>query len=121
MTVIFYHSLEDPDSTPDTEWKEHTSTPGKLNAEKHWVWVYAEYGGTMIDSVVGIRVLINGEEVAGDYHQPELASQYKAFSTMIEVEPPVDDSLYTISLEYHAMIVPQVALVRRVRFMVMQE
>ncbi len=121
MTVIFYQSKEAPDSTPNTSWTEHASKQGTLNARKHWVWVYAEYGGTETDSVVGIRVLINGTEVARDYHQPELANQYKAFSTMVEVEPSVGGELHTVSLEYRAVVAPQVALVRRVRLMVMQE
>ena len=121
MTVIFCHSLEAPASTPNTAWTERASKQGTLNARKHWVWIYAEYGGTEIDSVVAVRVLINGTEVAGDYHQPKLANQYKAFSTMVEVEPPVDGELHTVSLEYRAVVVPQVALVRRVRLMVMQE
>ncbi|MBA7612110.1 hypothetical protein ES703_19344 [subsurface metagenome] len=110
MTVIFYQSLEAPASTPNTAWTERASKQGTLNARKHWVWVYAEYGGTETDRVVAVRVLINGAEVAGDYHKPELANQYKAFSTMIEVEPPVDGSLYTVSLEYRAVVAPQVAL-----------
>jgi len=121
MTVIFYQSKEAPASTPNTDWTEHASKQGTLNAQKHWIWVIAEYGGTRTDSIVAIRVLIDGEEKGGDYHQPELANQYKAFSTMVEVEPPVDGELHTVSLEYRAVVAPQVALIRRVRLMVMQE
>lgn len=121
MTVIFYASAEAPDSTSNIAWTERASKQGLLNARKHWVWVYAEYGGVETDKKVAVRVLINGEEVAGDYHQPELSSQYKAFSTMIEIEPSADKSPCSVALEYRAVGSPQTALVRRVRLMVMQE
>ena len=39
----------------------------------------------------------------------------------VEIEPPVDDTLYTVSIEYVAVSSPQTALIRRVRLMVMQE
>jgi len=121
LTVIFYASAEAPESTTNTTWTERASKQGLLRARKHWLWVYAEYGGIQIDKNVAIRVLINGEEVAGDYHQPGISNQHKSFSTMIEIEPLADESSYTVSLEYRAVGSPQTALVRRVRLMVMQE
>ena len=121
MTVIFYASAEAPDSTTNTTWTERANKSGVLNAQKHWLWVYAEYGGVQINKKVAIRVLLDGVEMAGDYHQPEIASQYKAFMTMIELEPIVEDKLHTVSLEYRCVGSPQTALVRRVRLMVMQE
>lgn len=121
MTVILYDSVEDPAQESTSGWTQRASKQGLLNAQKHWVWIYAEYGGLQTNRNVGIRVLINGTEVASDYHTPGISGEYKAFSTLIEVEPPVDNSLYTVALEYGFAVGPQTALVRRVRLMVMQE
>ncbi len=121
MTVMFYDSAETPAQTSTPGWTQRAAKQGNLNARKHWVWVYAEYGGAQTDRAVGIRVLINNVEVASDYHTPEVSDEYKSFMTMVEVEPQVDDTPYTVALEYGFAAGPQTALVRRVRLMVMQE
>ena len=121
MTVIFYASLEAPSSTTNTTWTDHVSKSGILNARPHWLWVYAEYGGINTNRNVAIRVLINGMEIAFDYHQPSVSGEYRSFSTMAEVTPLSDGSLYTATLQYVAQASPQTALIRRARLMLMQQ
>jgi len=121
VTVIFYDSAEAQAQTSVSGWTQRAAKQGNLNAQKHWVWVYAEYGGTQTNRNVGIRVLINDKEEASDYHTPEISGEYKAFSTMVAVDPLVDDAPHTIALEYGFATGPQTVLVRRVRLMVMQE
>ena len=121
MTVIFYDSVEAPSSTTSTSWVDHVSKSGNLNAQKHWLWVYAEYGGTLTNRNVAIRVTVNGSEVAFDYHEPSESGEYKAFNMMGEIDVPVDDSPYTVVLQYVSQHSSQTALIRRVRLMLMQE
>ena len=121
MTVIFYESVEALASTDISGWTERASKGKTLNARKHWLWVYAEYGGMQTNRPIGIRVKINGSEVASDYHTPEISGEYKSFSMMYELDNAVEATLYTASLEYGFATGPQTVLVRRVRLMVMQE
>lgn len=121
MTVILYESVESPAQTSASGWTQRASKSGTLNARKHWIWVYAEYGGNQTNRPVGIRVLVDSVEVASDYHTPEISGEYRSFMTMIEIEPLVDNTPCTVALEYGFATVPQTALVRRVRLMVMQE
>lgn len=121
MTVIFYASSENPSSTSSTTWVNHVSKSGSLNAQKHWVWVYAEYGGIATNRNVAIRVTVNGSEVAFDYHQPTDAGEYESFMTMVEIEPPANNTPYTVILQYVSQHASQTALIRRARIMLMQE
>ena len=121
MTVIFYASAESPSSTVSTSWVDHVSKSGLLNARKHWLWVYAEYGGNNTNRNVAIRVTVNGSEIAFDYHEPSVSGEYQAFMTMYELDSPTNDFPCNVVLQYVAQSIPQTALIRRARLMLMQE
>ena len=121
MTLIFYDSVEQVQShTGDANWLQVASKTGHLNAREHMLWVYAEYGGTVTNRTVHVRVLLDGVEKSSDYHLPETANEYKAFSTFGLFSPAVEGD-HTISLEIRGGHASQTVGVRRVRLAVMQE
>jgi hypothetical protein len=119
MTVMFYESLEDVQNETVTAWTEVASKSGILRVTGNFLQLYAEYGGSVIDVPVGIRVLINGVEKGFDHHAPIIAGLYKAYSVFGVIEPSVAAE-YTISLEVRALDTGQTVNVRRIRLKVQQ-
>ena len=118
--MVFYNSLEPEASTVGVAWVERASKTGTLRDRPHWLWIYAEYSGTLTNRGVAVKVLVNGSEVAIDQHVPDESKGYRSFSTLVEINPPTSGS-YTVSIEYRALHSSQTAWIRRVRLMVMQQ
>ena len=121
MTLIFYDSAEQVQShTGDTNWLQVASKTGALNTREHILWVYAEYGGTVTNRTVHMRVLLDGVERGYDYHTPETANDYRAFSVFGLLAPPIEGD-HTISVEIRGGHASQTVGVRRIRLSIMQE
>jgi hypothetical protein len=119
MTVMFHDSAEENQSFTTQAWTQVVSKSGNLNGVANYINFYAEYGGSVVNREVGIRVLVDGVERAFDYHTPTLANQYKAFCTfgvLVLTEP----GSHTISVEVRALSAGQTVLVRRIRLMLFQ-
>lgn len=119
MTVMAYNALEGDQSFTTEVWTQVFSMVGNLRPVGNFIQVSAEYGGTVTNRNVGIRVLIDGVERSFDYHLPGLANQYKKF-TDFGILTPVSEGEHTLSIEVRALGTGQTVLVRRIRAMVFQ-
>ena len=120
MTLIFYDTVEGVQSNQGDSWFEAASKTGALNPQPHMIWVYGEYGGVLTNRTVHIRVLVDGAEKGYDYHTPDNASEYRAFSVFGMIDPSVE-GVHTISLEVRGGHSSQTVGVRRIRLAIMQE
>lgn len=119
MTVMAYNALEGGQSFSTEVWTQAFSLVGNLRPVANFIQVSAEYGGTVTNKNVGIRVLIDGVERSFDYHTPDLANQYKKFCDFGILTPDLE-ATKTLTVEVRALGVGQTVLVRRIRAMVMQ-
>ena len=121
MTVIFYDSNESEQHFNTTAWVDAASKSGFLRAQPHWLWLYCEYGGTLTNREVEVRITVNDVERAYDYHTPGKVNGYKNFSSFGQITPVVEDTEYTIRLQVKGENTAQTVNIRRIRLMVMQE
>ena len=122
MTLIFYDSNEAVQSQLGTSWLTALTKSGDLNPNKPFlVWIYAEYGGTLINRAVQIQVLLDGNERGQDYHTPETADEYKAFSVFGLIETGVLEESHSVEIRVRGGHSTQTVNVRRVRLAVMKE
>jgi len=124
MTLMFYESIEGEQSNLGATWFQAASKTGDLFPIPHLIWIYAEYGGTLINRSVQIRVLVDGEERGSSYHTPEVANEYKGYTVFGLFTPTgVEDvkEPHTISLEVRGGHPTQTVKVRRIRLAIMQE
>lgn len=119
MTLIFYDSVENEQSFTTTAWIQVASKTGHLNTTENLIWLSAEYCATAANKEVGIRVLVNGNEVSFDYHTCTLANQYRKFCDFGLLA--ATDGQYTISVEVRALTAGVTVKVRRIRLAVMQQ
>ena len=120
MTVIFYESVESEQNFNTTTWVDVATKAGFLNDQPHWLWVFCEYGGTLTNREIEIRVTVNDVERAYDHHTPEKSNGYKSFTAFGQINPPAPDTLYTVKLQVQGENTAQTINVRRIRLMVMQ-
>lgn len=121
MTVRFYDSVEAEQNFNSITWVDVASKTGSLDAVENWLWFSCEYGGTLTNREIEIRITLNDVERGYDYHTPEKTNGYKAFAVLGQISPPVDDTSYTIKLQVKGENISQTINVRRIRLMVMQE
>lgn len=119
MSVMLYDSSEDVQSYTTEVWTQVFAKTGNLRPIGNFIIASAEYGGTVTNRNVGIRVLVDGVERAFDYHLPGLASQYKKFCDFGILTPALEGE-HTLSIEVRALGTGQTVLVRRIRLMVFQ-
>jgi len=119
MTIMFYDSVATGLPITSSEWTQVSSKTGTLRATGNFIFLSSEYGGTSSNVAIGIRVLLNGNEVAFDYHMPSIANQYKKF-TDFGIYIPVAEEEVTLSIEVRALAAGQTVLTRRIRLMVQQ-
>ena len=118
ITIMFYHSVEDVQSFTSVNWAQVASKSGLLKDSENLIWVNAEYGADVANQFVGIRVLIDGNEVSMS-HTQTLAGQYVSFSPFgLYV---ATEGVHTISLEVRALNAGVTVNVRRIRLAIMQE
>ena len=119
MTVMGYHSVEGVQSFETVSWTEVATKTVSLHATGNFIHVSAEYGGTVVNREVGIRVLLDGVERSFDYHTPTLANQYRKLCDFGIYEPATTGD-HIVSLEVRAISSGQTVNVRRIRLMIMQ-
>lgn len=119
MTIMFYASSEGVQSFTSANWNQVASKSGNLNTQSHLIWVSAEYGASTANREVGIRVLIDGNEVSFDYHTCSIVNQYRKFCDF-GLYNAVEGN-HTISLEVRALTSGVTVNVRRIRLCIMQE
>lgn len=120
MTIMFYNAAEGVQSNLGDAWFEAASQAGTLSEGQHFIWVYAEYGGTQTNRTVHVRVLVDGAERGYDSHTPEASGEYKAFSVFGMLDVTVEAE-HTISLEIRGGHSAQTVSVRRIRLTIMKE
>jgi hypothetical protein len=122
MTVMFYDSAEAEQSTSSQTWTQVASKTGNLLPTRNFLHLYAEYGGSATNRIVGIRVLVDGQERGIDSHTPELSAVtggWKAYPYLDQIQP-LTEGQHTISLEVRTVGTGQTVFVRRIRLMVFQ-
>lgn len=119
MTVMMHQQFEGDQSFTTQVWTQVASKTGQLRATSNFIILSLEYGGTVVNREVGIRVLIDGIERSFDYFTPTLANQYKKFCDFGILELSTEEN-HTISIEARALGSGQTVLIRRIRLMVMQ-
>jgi len=83
VTVISYRSDEPEEVISSTSWTDVESVTADIDADgEHIFWANCEYAGQNIDEIVGVRILLDGVEVAFDHFKPVLANQFRTFSPM---------------------------------------
>ena len=117
MTVMFYAANEGEATThSSTSWVEVASVSGVASEGEYKVFVNCEYAGELVGVTVGIRVLIDGVEMAFDHYNPALANQYKTFCSFIMAV--FSAGSHTVSLEARCLNSGQSVKVRRKRLLV---
>jgi hypothetical protein len=119
MTVMFYDSAEGEQTFTTTNWTQAASKSGNLRTTQNLIWFSAEYTADTSNREVGIRVLIDGNEVSFDYHTCTLANQYRKFCDFGLYASTIGS--HTISVEVRALTAGVTVKVRRIRLAVMQE
>ena len=119
MTVMFHDSIATGTPITSQEWTAVATKAGNLRAVTNFVFISAEYGGSSANKDIGIRIMLNGNEVAFDYYTPSVANQYRKF-TDFGIYTPVADEEVTLSVEVRALGTEQTVITRRIKIMVMQ-
>ena len=120
MTIMFYDALETTESNVGDTWYEVASKSGDLDVGQYFIWIFTEYRGQLTDQTAHIRFLVDGTERGHDYHIPEVAGEYKAFSVFGLLDVTVFGS-HTVSVEIKGGSATQTVGVRRRRLTVMKE
>ena len=119
MTVIMYAANESEQEVSSVNWTPVASVSKTLETPgEHMIWVNAEYAGVNVDEVVGVRVLIDGDEASFDHFEPRLANQFRTFSPFGMKNFNV--GTHEVSLEARCLDATQTVKVRRVRLLVMK-
>lgn len=119
MTVVMYGSVEAEREITSIDWTSIASISKMLGTEgEHMLWANCEYAGVNVGEIVGVRVLIDGIEVAFDHFEPRLANQFRTFSPFGMKH--LDEGAHTVFLEVRCLDVAQTVKVRRVRLLVMK-
>lgn len=83
-----------------------------------------EYGGSVTNRAIQIRIVVNSNQKATDYHTPSMtvgAGGFKRFSYHAVVDPPAPDTLYDVEVQVRVESSPQQVTVRNLAMSVMQE
>lgn len=122
MTVIIYRSEEDESQIQNDEWQDVAKVTIDIAAGtgsgRYIIWANCEYAGKNLDEIVGVRLLLDGTEVAFDHFKPVLANQFRAFSSMGLKN--LTDGFYYLTLQARCLDPTQTVKVRRKRLLVMK-
>lgn len=119
MTVKSYKSSESQQDFQYTTWQDVENISADVEEQADFMfWINAEYAGELVGEVVGLRITLDGSEVATDHFEPVIANQYRNFSPMGLKNLTIGS--HSLVLQARCMNPSQTVKVRRIRLLVIK-
>ncbi len=120
MTVIDWAKKEAEVEISETDWAEvvHRTYTTKRDNEEYFAHISCEYTCPNIDTIVGVRILVDGQEKAFDASKVVASNVYKAFASLLL--ETLDSGPHVLELQAKTTNSAYPVKVRRVRLLVIK-